>query len=521
MSGEGPTSLKDDWRRLHVFLPTGEPCPYHLLVSGAFGSNLSRQEIRVEDDSANYNRFLFRQAARVVRDRLFPKLLAEGADVAGCLSLLDRHVAPRSRCATAAAQALYEEVTDALADLAFLPSANDAGVAIRDCAVPPIVPDDEVGRSFRSLLRPDASSASRAFPRADLCGSAIGRVLVDHGAYGIKPDEAVVLLATADPSRSELREHTSGKVFVDPVLDVLERLWRGLGWQDKVELVAAVRRAPLFPVAIENNTAKRISTLDATCFYPPRFLHGEVPLEGLCFLLQELCWGDLAPKQRNVELQHQMEAWKALFDIREFKFPEVMRASVLPALDLERETDDRTERAALQDLDRLAAICQLAGRTPNPNAPLPYERLKTNRALFNLSRLDVPCRGTSDDDVKWVPAYKAYFGADWADDGSVEHILNEGRELGITGLPDIDFVLPPERFSGLLERYRHLKEYEDDEERVGDVGEDEVSIDEDEEVALAADDQERWLRFFQWLGVNSSLRPIHFHDVEDRGGLGS
>jgi hypothetical protein len=27
-----------------------------------------------------------------------------------------------------------------------------------------------------------------------------------------------------------------------------------------------------------------------------------------------------------------------------------MRASVLPALDLERDTDDRNERAALQDL---------------------------------------------------------------------------------------------------------------------------------------------------------------------------
>ena len=30
-----------------VFLPTGEPCPYDLLISGAFNSNLSRQEVRV------------------------------------------------------------------------------------------------------------------------------------------------------------------------------------------------------------------------------------------------------------------------------------------------------------------------------------------------------------------------------------------------------------------------------------------------------------------------------------------
>jgi len=26
----------------------------------------------------------------------------------------------------------------------------------------------------------------------------------------------------------------------------------------------------------------------------------------------------------------------------------------------------------------------------------------------------------------------------------------------------------------------------------------------------------RWLAFFLWLGVNQSLRPVHFHDVEDR-----
>jgi hypothetical protein len=305
--------------------------------------------------------------------------------------------------------------------------------------------------------------------------------------------------------------------LVDPVLSVLEQLWRGLNWEDRSQLVSAARREQLFPVAIsDDNTAKRISTQDATCFYPPRFLHGEVPLAGLFFLLQELCWGDLTPKERNTELQHQMEAWKALFDIREFKFPEVMRASVLPALDLERDTDESSERATLQDLDRLAAICQLAGRTPNANAPLPYERLGPNRALFNLSRLDVPCRGDENNKVKWTPAYKAYFGSDWLGAGSVEYILDAGRDASISGLPNVDFVLGPVCFSGLLERYRHLKEDEEDGDRKGDVGEDEVSVDEDEDAALDADARERWLRFFQWLGINTSLRPVHFHDVEDR-----
>ncbi|MBL7044307.1 MAG: DUF3883 domain-containing protein [Pirellulaceae bacterium] len=511
-----PVALEDGWRRFHVFLPTSEPCPYDLLVSGALGSNLSRQEIRVEDDATNYNRFVFGQVARVLRDRLIPKLLDEGATVVNCLRMLDRRVDVGSPCATAAAQALYEEVTRHLADLVFLPGEDDARFSIGECAVPPLVSDDDVGRSFRKLLWADVASEGRPLPCPEICGSAVARVLVDHGARMITADEAASLLASAEPSRSELDIHANGKVFVDPVLNVLEQLWRGLGWQDRNQLVAAARREALFPVASDGIVAKRICTHDLSCFYPPRSLQGEVPLAGLCFLMQDICWCDLTPKERNIELRAQMEAWKALFDIREFKFPEVMRASVLPSLDLDRGTGEQSGRTALQDLDRLAAICQLAGRTPNADAPLPYERLKANRALFNLSRLDVPCRGETDADVTWVPAYKAYFGVDWIGTKSVEQILSVGGELGVDGLPEIHFLVNPDRFSGLLERYQYLKNAGEGEDQSEDVGEDEVSIDEDEEAALDADGRERWLQFFRWLGVNASLRPVHFHDVEDR-----
>ena len=44
------------------------------------------------------------------------------------------------------------------------------------------------------------------------------------------------------------------------------------------------------------------------------------------------------------------------------------------------------------------------------------------------------------------------------------------------------------------------------------------SVDEDEEQALETDELERWLVFLSWLGVNRSIRPVHFHDVEDRSG---
>src|SRR5262249_10357031 len=33
---DAPTELPEAWRHFHVFLPTAEPCPYPLLVNGAF-----------------------------------------------------------------------------------------------------------------------------------------------------------------------------------------------------------------------------------------------------------------------------------------------------------------------------------------------------------------------------------------------------------------------------------------------------------------------------------------------------
>jgi hypothetical protein len=514
MRDEDPIALEPGWRKLHVFLPTGEPCPYDLLISGAFNSNLSRQEIRVESEASNYNRFLLEQVARTLRYTLIPRLLSEGSSAIAVLRLLDRGTSIGARCPTVAAQALYEEVCHILASFPLVPSEVDGLLSIHSCALPPLISDAELGPAFRRLLSSRASLGTRFFPAEEYCSSNTARVLSDHGAYCLSPGDAATMLARSDPSRSKLEISDSVKVFVDPVLRVLEGLWYGLEAPDRDQLADAVRREALFPVGVaENDTARRISTTGLACFYPPRSLHGEVPLDGLCFLMQEICWGSMTPKERNQELKQQIVAWQALFDVQEFKFPVVMRASVLPALDLDRET--RREREALRTMERIAAICQLAGSTSNPSAPLPYERLgTTNRALFNLSRLDVPCRGTNPDKIEWVPAYKAYFGQDWIGDKSVECILKTADRIGIEALPEFRFLLPPSAFASLLEKYRHLSDANDSEDV--DIGADEVSVDEDEEAALEVDDQSRWRGFLQWLGVNQSLRPVHFHDVEDR-----
>src|SRR5206468_12659026 len=85
-----PAELPAPWRHLHVFLPTSEPCPYPLLVNGAFISDLSRQEVRVGEEGNDYHRFLMRRVAALFRDILATHLQRNGVATARVLQLLDR-----------------------------------------------------------------------------------------------------------------------------------------------------------------------------------------------------------------------------------------------------------------------------------------------------------------------------------------------------------------------------------------------------------------------------------------------
>lgn len=504
--------LPPAWRRLHVFLPSAEPCPYELLISAAFNSNLSRQEIKVEQSTEDYNRFLLGRVASLFRDHLFPSLLREGVEKVSILRLLRRRSDTDNVQGKGAAHAVYEAFKIALAEFPLVPTESQGLVPISTCAVPPLVKDAKVGERFRQVLSDKASIQDKLFPVSQYCGGDLAKLLVDHGAYELTPAEAAIRLSEPDPERSRLLEHSSGGVNVDPVLSVLEGLKSGLDFLKQDELVRKVRSLPLFPVSEANGRVTRIATKDLQCFYPPRSLKGEIGLSGLCFLLQNLCWGALTPAERNETLAKEMPIWQALFEVREFKFPDVMRASVLPALELDSAATD-PRRSKLHSLESLAEICQLAGRMPDSSKPLPYERLGPNRALFNLSRLDVPCRADAEDHIKWVPAYQAYFGQDWLPEASFELVCKS--IVSVHGEPPtIDFLISPGRFAGLLDRFRHLQQATDEESQ--DLDDEEVALDEDEETALDSDERGRWEEFFRWLGVNAALRAIHFHDVEDR-----
>ena len=510
--GSADDVLPADWRRFHVFLPTTEPCPYGFLVNGAFATDLSRQEIRLGAGGDDYNRFLIAAAARTLRDGLFPEYLALGSKgLADLLSLLDRGAAMGAAPDDESpATALHRALVAALADHALLPAEapDEPAISLSEAVVPTLA-SESFGLAFRALLPVVAGFEGRQFPAGVCSGGRLARVAVDHGVRALTPAEVAQALTGCDPARSSLVSHPCGKLAIDPVLTVLEVLWRDLDSEGRRDLEAAVRGQPLFPLAAdEAGVVDRIAISDTIAFYPPRSLRGKVPLDGMAFLLQAVCWGDLTPLERGQVLAEQMPVWVALFGLHEFKFPEVMRASVLPLLDL--ESGGSNARQQLADLPRLAAICQLSGPTPTPSSPLPYERLGSQRALFNLCRLPVPCR-INDGNVEWIPAYRVYFGRDWIDARSIETVLDALDPVRREAL-GVPILVERSAFRGLLARFRNLVE----DGGAADDDAEEVGIEEDDEQPTESDEFDRWMAFLTWLGVNHSLRAVHFHDAEDQ-----
>ena len=509
LAGEQPVPIPPNWRWLHIFLPTAEPCPYPFLVNGAFVSDLSRRAIAVTPHEDDYNAFLLERAAAVFRGALVPELLRSGGGLVDVLSVLSRGVEPGAACDRAAGQTLYEAMRRELSERSILPiDGSGPARALRECATPPLAGDPTVGTAFRELLADHAMTGDFRLVPAQLCAADPSRTLIDHGGHELSFGEAAAVLSSDYLTTVSLDIRESGDVMVDPVLAVLERYWETLAPSVRGAWVQAVRSHRLFPVGEQDGIVQRVVVGADPCFYPKRSLRGSVPLRGLHFLLQDVAWGTLTPPQRTIVLSRHMTAWRGLFELQDFEFAPVIQRSVLPSLRLDASAEEREELASF---DVLAAICQLSGNRPTRGGPLPYERLGATRALFNLARLPVPCRDL--DGVRWQPAYTAYFGRDWIGDSSIERVLDTMRDAGYEP-PDVAFIVAPDVLVPLLTRFRDLR---DDHYEAGVVGDDlEVGENEDEDRAVDEDDLERWQHFLSWLGVARAVRPVHFHDVEER-----
>ena len=501
LANEPDDGMPEEWRHFHVFLPTEERCPYPMLVNGAFATDLSRQHIRVRPESGDYNSHLVREAARLFVEQMLPELRRES--VGRVLSALDRGDDPGGGDA---ADLLHECLVKVLAGEPLIPAESGQVRPIGACALPSPLLEQE-GELFRSVLAADATWGEAEFPIAEFCRGRWARVAADHGAQQLTPSECLTAVGKlADPQRASIREHESGGYEVDPVLELSALLWERADAGERSRVEATARLERIFPVhRNDDRSISRVALGDDTAFYPPQSAKRDFPLRGLRFMCHSICWGALNKNERTSMLGDQMRVWSALFDIKEFRFQEVMQASVLPALGL-NPTAELAWRAELRSRESLAAICQLAGSFTKPDRPLRYQRLQSDRAIFNLSRLPVPCVD-GEGGERWVPAYQAYFGRSWLGDASFEHVVD--------AMPDdapinAHFLVGPEKFVGLLDSAEEASTV------TTESDDDEVDLNEDVDRSLETTESERWLNFLSWIGVNRSLRLIHFHDVEDR-----
>lgn len=495
-------------RRFHVFLPTAELLGCSILVNGAFTTDLSRQRLQISSAPTDYNGHLVRKAAGLFVEVLLPHMLGlEGPTYV--LEVLRRDETGISTTGELFAVALAE----ALSAAPLLPS-GASELTLAQAVVPtPIL--DSSGSEFASLLKPGSGVDGRQFPDPAFCQGSLAAVCADYGATALSPVETLRALArNVDPQKAAFTVGADPRFRIDPVLDLCALLWERSGASDRQALEAIARDEPVFPIGEnEDGTVKRIVVGQDIAFYPPRSSSEELPLRKLRFLAHGVCWGSLGRAEQRSALERRMKAWDSLFDIKEFRFEEVMRAAVLPGLS--GKDSDLELRASNRTVTALAAICRLAGKTTKPDQPLPLGRLGSDRAFFNLARLEVPCRRDATGELTWAPAHRVYFGRDWVGDDSIEPIFDAVADAGET--VQVDFLAPPEEFAQFASAIGVSEDADTSEARDTSADDGEVDLDDDTDEALETTSHDRWHNFFAWLGVSRGLRLVPFRDVDDAG----
>lgn len=496
-------------RRFHVFLPTQEPSGCSLLVNGAFTTDLSRQHVQVGDSLDNYNSYLVRQAAETFVHMLLPHLLEQGG-LRYILRVLDRIGGE----AGPAASLLTEALAQRLSSTPLIP-ANGEILTLGDVVFPsPLL--GESGPDFAKLLKNGTQVVGRRLPDSEFCDGELTAVCTDYGATALTAAESLQALALqSDQAKTTLRLGPDTRYRVDPLLELCTLMWERADADERQELESTAPVEPVLPVGEnEDGTVRRIALGEESAFYPPASSAEELPLRRIRFLAHAVCWGQLGRSEQRSVLEDRMKAWDALFSIKEFRFEEVMRASVLPGLTRTGGVDAEL-REANRSIEALATICRLAGKTTKADHPLPMGRLGSDRAFFNLSRLEVPCRSDHGDDLTWAPAHQVYFGRDWIGDDSVEGIVEAMAAAGER--LNVKFLAAPEAFAAYSGAIGVHADEDDGTQHQPDDDEGEVDLEDDTDEALETTVDDRWRNFFAWLGVSRGLRLVHFHDVDDTG----
>ena len=340
-----PTIPVDD-RRFHVFLPTKEKVGCSMLVNGAFTTDLSRQHVRVTDVAQNYNAYLARQAAATFADTLLPHLLKIGGP-AYVIRVLDQTDGSSGEASAMLTTALI----NVLSGRPLLPS---GGTNLPLCeAVLPTPLLRARGREFAELITPGATIDGRRFPDSAYCAGDLAAVCATYGATALSPADTLRALArNVEPREAKFHPEPQGRFQIDPLLDLCTTLWENADADDRQELQSAAPEEPIFPTGLQDDgTVKRIALGTETAFYPPRASGQDLALRHIKFLAHALCWGSLLSSEQGTVLENPMKAWSALFDVKAFRFEEVMRAAVLPGLTRTGAVDTKLSQGEPVDRD--------------------------------------------------------------------------------------------------------------------------------------------------------------------------
>ena len=440
--GEWVLMAFDTFPNIHVFLPTQERCPLPILINGAFHSTISRTRIEVDDDPSHYNGFLLSQVADLLASdvRDFAARAGDWRAFIGCLVM--------NTASTATLQTrLVEAVKESFSDVPFVP--------VADATQPVTV--DEVLLPYYSASQPSIATTlcqlvggqqialpghtTRRMLASTLLTEQHIQTLRSLGALQMRSVHVPAVLAELPAKHTKIRRSVAAdELSQDPVVAVLFAARKTIEGDDELDKFdRTCCQHTLFPVGTPcaQGIVKRVAKGDDVFFFPPETNPPDIELSGLRFLCRELYrLGTSVSSQHQGNLVAELQpALKAIWDVRDFQFDEVLRAAVRPKISGD-DTDGQDELCNTAVLRFLAALAE----NSTTRTQLLYRERRKRPLHFSLTQLPLPTRCG-----QWRPAYTLYFGDEWCDEDTPE--ARRVEPLAKAAGLDLDFLAPPEHFN--------------------------------------------------------------------------
>lgn len=474
---------------IHVFLPTKERCPIPILVNGAFHTKISRTDIDVTPDEDNYNRFLLQEAANLLATDVRQYVAGTATTVEEFIECLDfTQFADDAIEPDALSRQFIDAVCEEFADIEFIPQVETTATgetvtgpdmtSISNIVVPYYAEEQpEIAKTVATIygngkLNVKGVEVSGWFPKNTLLTPRHADILKALGADVLAPENVPLVLGNIPDDEAPLHRYPepADGPAVDPILQVLIRVWKTITGQDETvdRFKTACQEAAVFPVGTpDGQVVRHVSKADKEFFLPPEQELPDIELSRVEFLTSVVYPHD----ETSEDLK---SALKGIWGVKDFEFDRVVQNAILP--DLPRSRNPDADDSELRNVQVLDMIRRLARETvEKSDEPLPLS--ERNETQFRLCLLPVPTRSG-----EWRPAYTVYFGEEWQSDAPREKRIEAVLEAA--DVSEASYLASPE-----------------------DLPEPVAS---DEEVF------EEWKQFFRWLGVTPHIRLKPLFDPKKR-----